>query len=122
MGNNAIVKNCPYCGQFVIVSAEGEPTEMVCKCPEALNYQRREENTTFMMLSLEILYGPECETHEQTFKPVEEELYALLCEIVQKVGHEEIGAVSFSLKDGTSGKISVKGIERKRNISMKLGK
>ena len=52
---------------------------------------------------------------------MDEEIYALLSEIVQKVGHEEIGTVSFGLKDGSSGKISVKGIERKKNISMKLG-
>lgn len=40
----------------------------------------------------------------------------------KNVGHEEIGTVSFGLRDGTSGKISVKGIERKKSISMKLGK
>lgn len=117
-----IAKPCPYCGQMHLVEPDCGLPEMICGCPGAKMFQGREENTKVMMLNLEILYGEECGTHEPTFKPVDEELYALLCEIVEKVGHEEIGTVSFSLRDGTSGKISVKGIERKKSISMKLGK
>lgn len=117
-----IKKACPYCGQMWCVESENELPEMLCRCPGAMAFQGREENTQFMMLNLKILFGEECGTHEPAFQPVDEELHALLCEIVQKVGHEEIGTVSFGLRDGTSGRISVKGIERKKNISMKLGK
>lgn len=117
-----IKKACPYCGQMWCLEDESEVPEMLCGCPGAMAFQNREENTKVMMLNLEILYGEECGTHEPTFKPVGEELYTLLCEICQKVGHEEIGTVSFGLRDGTSGKISVRGIERKKSISMKLGK
>ncbi len=116
-----IAKPCPYCGQMWNMESEDEKPEMLCKCPEALTVQGREENTKKMLESLRMLFGEECSEHEPAFRPVDEEIYALLCEIVQKVGHEEIGSVSFGLRDGTAGKISVKGIERKKNITRKLG-
>lgn len=116
-----ITKPCPYCGQMWSVETETERPEMLCRCPGAMTEQAREDNTEKMMQSLEVLFGEQCHEREPAFSPVEEEIYALLAEIVCKVGHEEIGAVSFSLRDGTSGKISAKGIERKRNITRKLG-
>lgn len=122
MMETEIVKPCPYCGQMWSLDLDTDLPEMLCRCPGALEAQSREENTKAMMMNLETLYGEGCDAQEPTFKPVDEELYALLCEIVWKVGHEEIGAVSFRLRDGTEGKVSGKGIERKRNISRKLGR
>ncbi len=116
-----IVKPCPYCGQMWSMESEDERPEMLCKCTGAMMEQEREANTGKMLGSLRMLFGEECSDQEPAFRPVDEEIYALLCEVVYKVGHEEIGAVSFGLRDGTSGKISVKGIERKKNITRKLG-
>ena len=116
-----IKKACPYCGQMWCLDSEEERPEEVCRCPGAMLFQEREANTVKMQENLRMVFGEGCDALESKFKPVDEEIYALLSEIVQKVGHEEIGTVSFGLKDGSSGKISVKGIERKKNISMKLG-
>lgn len=117
-----IKKACPYCGQVWCLDSEDERPEELCKCPGAMLFQSREENTMRMMENLRLVFGEGCDSRESKFQPVSEEIYALLCEIVQRVGHEEIGAVSFGLPDGSSGRISVKGIERKKSISVKLGK
>ncbi len=116
-----IKKACPYCGQVWCVESESERPEMLCRCPGALTFQGREENTATMLQSLEMMFGERCGEMEPAFTPVSEEIYALLAEIVDKVGHEEIGAVSFGLRDGTSGKIGCGVIERKKNIKRKLG-
>lgn len=116
------IKNaCPYCGQVWCLDSGDERPEEVCRCPGAMMFQEREENTLKMQENLRMVFGEAAAALDSKFKPVDEEIYALLSEIVQKVGHEEIGTVSFGLKDGSSGKISVRGIERKKNISVKLG-
>ena len=112
---------CKYCGQTVIVTKEGERAEDHCLCPMAMLERSREENTEKLMESVRTLFGEECSEKTDDFMPVEEEVYTMLMEITDLVGHERIGAVSFALKDGSSGKISVKGVERKKSIVRKIG-
>lgn len=122
MNDNKFAKPCPWCGQMIVLGGEDELPEMVCTCPGAMMVQAREENTRILLESLSMLYGENCSEVEPTFRPVEEESFAMLCELTARVGRKEIGEVSFALRDGTSGKISLKGIERKKSISRKLGK
>lgn len=121
MNENEIMKACPYCGQMLALDREDDRPEMYCRCPNAQEAQAREENTVKMLENLRMLFGEDCSEIEPAYRPVDEEIYTLLCEITEKVGREEIGTVSFGLRDGTSGKISVRGIERKKNITRKLG-
>ena len=73
-----------------------------------------EENTMRLMAGLTELFGEGCAEATEEFVPVTEEVFAILSQVAEKVGHAEMGAVTFQLPDGTAGKISTKGIERKK--------
>lgn len=112
-------KTCPYCGQVCIVKDESEAAEMICGCPGASMFRLFEENTMRLMAGLTELFGEGCAEATEEFVPVTEEVFAILSQVAEKVGHAEMGAVTFQLPDGTAGKISTKGIERKKNIVRK---
>jgi hypothetical protein len=115
MSTNRIEKSCPYCGQQIICE-EGIQPEMVCTCTMALVVQDHERNTKKLLQELEDLYGEKCREKYPEFSPVSEEQYAVMAQMVDMVGHDRMGNVSFQLPDGSKCKITTKEIVRSKTI------
>lgn len=118
MSTIRIEKSCPYCGQQIMCEEDILP-EMICTCSAALMAQNYERITEKLLLHLEDLYGEHCGEKYPEFRPVSEEQYAVMAQMVDMVGHERMGNVSFLLPDGSKCKITTKDILRTKTIIRK---
>lgn len=98
-----------------------------CSCDGAKKYQTRLKMYATRSAQLEKLCGKDCDKDDNTppeiraaFKPVGDETYEVLDNILYSVIFKRIGKTCIKLADGTTLTISESGIERKTNIKNKL--
>lgn len=125
--NNTELKQCPFCGQFMLCEEERDIREC-CTCDGAKKYHARTNTYQSMSAQLKKLCGEGCDEDSETperiravFKPVSEEAYKLLDDILHAVIFRQIGKTSVVLADGTILIISPESITRKANIKNKMG-
>ncbi|MGN0989693.1 MAG: hypothetical protein ACI4N6_05245 [Eubacteriales bacterium] len=121
------LKQCPFCGQYMMCG-DGCDIREVCSCDGAKKYQTYKIKYDNQTSRLEKLCGEGCSEDSDTpeeiraiFKPVSEEAYKLLEDVLYSVVFRHIGKTRVELTDGTTVTISPDTIERKATVKNKLG-
>lgn len=121
------LKQCPFCGQYMLCD-DGYDIREVCSCDGAKKYQTYKIKYDNQASRLAKLCGEGCSEDSNTpeeiraiFKPVSEEAYKLLVNVLYSVVFRHIGKTRVELPDGTTITITPDTIERKATVKNKLG-
>lgn len=113
------LKACPYCGQVVCVDEGHDPRE-ACQCQGACDWRAAGEVLKRMKLAIARLFGENCSDIEPSWRPIDEESYAFLCECAERVVFcDGIDAVSVKLDDSSTAVIVWGQIERRMSLKRK---
>lgn len=110
---------CPYCGQ-VVCADDGQDPREACQCQGACDWRDAVKTFDKMKLAINRLFGENCGDIEPSWKPIDEESYAFLCECAERVVFcDGTDAVSVKLADSSTAVIVWGQIERRMSLKRK---
>ena len=104
---------CPYCGQAVCLEYDGQD-------PRANDWRAAGEVFKKMKLAINRLFGEDCGDIEPSWRPIDDESYAFLCECAERVVFcDGVDAVNVKLDDSSTAVIHWGVIERRMSLKRK---
>ena len=111
---------CPYCGKAVCLEYDEQDPREVCRCQGAKDWRAAGEVYKKMRLAINRLFGEDCGDIEPSWRPVDEESYAFLCECAERVVFcDGIDALNVKLTDSSTAVIHWGVIERRMSLKRK---
>lgn len=110
---------CPYCGQ-VVCADDGQDPREVCQCQSACDWRAAVGVFDRMKLAICRLCGEHCGSIEPSWRPIDEESHAFLCECAERVVFcDGVEAMSVKMSDSSTVVISWGQIERRMSLKRK---
>lgn len=121
MSKGLEMKTCPFCGQYAMMDPDVDPRD-VCNCDAAKKWQGNCRTYEARKNALEKLCGNECARINAEYRPVGEETFGLLKDVLRAVCFDQIGKAVIALTDGTTLTIGTKGVRRVAKVDVELGR
>lgn len=116
---NEGVMTCPFCGCGVMCGS-GQDARELCGCVGAWVWRKKNDTYRERSAALFALCGEDCADIDPHYKPVGDEILALLDEVLRRVCFGDISRVSLVLADSSALTLSEGAVRRVAKIDTKM--